>query len=75
MDAVYCHLQDDKFRKESKKRKEAIGMNSRVQKQLYEVTQSHKRNFATATLLKKEETKSEHTGVKRERRSFKGAGP
>ncbi len=57
------------------KKKEAIGKNSRVQKQLYEVTQSRKRKLATATLLKKEETKSERTVVKRERRSFERAAP
>jgi hypothetical protein len=73
MDAIYCHLRDYKFREESKKKKELIGKNSRVQKQLYEVTQSRKRKFATATLLKKEETKSKPTLVKRERRSFEGA--
>jgi hypothetical protein len=53
MDAVYCHLRDYAFRAESKKKKEAIGKNSRVQRQYYEVTQSRKRKFATATLLKK----------------------
>jgi hypothetical protein len=41
--------------RKAKKKKEAIGKNSRVQKQLYEVTQSRKRKFATATLLKKAE--------------------
>ena len=75
MDAVYCHLQDYEFREESKKKKEAIGKNSQVQKQLYEVTQSCKRKFATATLLKKEERKSERTVVKKERRSSEGARP
>ncbi len=34
MDAVYCHLRDYEFREESKKKKEAIGKNSQVQKQL-----------------------------------------
>jgi hypothetical protein len=53
MDAVYCHLRDYEFREQSKKKKEAIGKNSWVQRQYYEVTQSHKRKFATATLLKK----------------------
>ena len=66
MDAVYCHLRDYEFREESKKKKEAIGKNSRVQKQMYEVTQSSKRKFANATLPKKEETKSERTAVKRD---------
>jgi hypothetical protein len=75
MDAVYCHLRDYEFREESKKKKEAIGKNSRVQKQLFEVTQSRKRKFATATLLKRAETKSERTVVKKERRSFEGAAP
>jgi hypothetical protein len=75
MDAVYCHLQDYKFREERKKKKEAIGKNSREQGQLYKVTQSCKRKFATATLLKKAESKSEHTVVKKKRRSFEGAAP
>jgi hypothetical protein len=75
MDAVYCHLRDYEFREESKKKKEAIGKNSRVQRQLYKVTQSRKRKFATATLLKKAESKSEYTVVKKERRSFEGAAP
>jgi hypothetical protein len=73
MDAVYCHLRDYKFREESKKKKEAIGKNRRVQRQLYEVTQSRKRKFTTATLLKKAESK--RTVVKKERRSFQGAAP
>ena len=70
MDAVYCHLRDYEFREETKRRQESIGKNSSVKIQLQQVVESHKRKFAAATVLKKEQTTTELTIIKKERRSL-----
>jgi hypothetical protein len=70
MDAVYCHLQDYEFREESKRKQESIGKNSCVKQQMQQVTESCKRKFTSATLLKRADKDAELTTIKQERRSL-----
>ena len=70
MDAVYCHLRDYEFREESRRKQESIGKNKGVKQQMAQVTESRKRKFTAATLLKREGKVAELTIVKQERRSL-----
>jgi hypothetical protein len=70
MDAVYCHLRDYEFREESKRKQESIGKNSSVKQQMQQVSESRKRKFTAATLLKREGKVAELTTIKQERRSL-----
>jgi hypothetical protein len=70
MDVVYCHLQDNEFREESKRKQEAIGKNYAVREQMEQVSQSCKRKFAATTLLMREEKNVVLTIIKKERRSL-----
>ena len=70
MDAVYCHLRDYEFREESKRKQESIGKNSCVKQQMQQVTESRKRKFTAATLLKRADKDAELTTIKQERRSL-----
>jgi hypothetical protein len=66
MDAVYCHLRDYEFLEESKRKQESIDNNIGVKIQMQQVTESCKRKFAMATLLKKEGNTVELTSIKKD---------